>query len=309
MKTRAAAYSEPFITTFTEPGFWPVVLPSAEPVNLESLDSLRTRRRSENRREVASFLEPLNRLATESHHLTRRLGLGFRHEGGWSEIPHYQFMGPRGGGDAVRIGVFATIHGDEPESGLGLIRFLEELVRRPELAAGFVIEAYPVCNPLGFEDGTRTARTGRDLNREFWRDSDQPEVRLLEGELVGTSFHGLVSLHCDDTSHGLYGFLSGRRPSEVLSASLLEPALSAAERHLPRNQDARIDGFNACAGILRTCYDGVLRAPEGMVEPPFEITFETPQLTPVNLQVEAFSTALIVMLEEYRQLMAHAPNL
>jgi CO/xanthine dehydrogenase Mo-binding subunit len=182
-------------------------------------------------------------------------------------------------------------------------------IRRPSLAEGFIIDAYPLCNPTGYEDATRCTRGGKDLNREFWSDSKELEVRLLEKELKGHHFQGIVSLHCDDTSHGLYGFLSGRQPSEVLSASLLEPALRAGEEFLPRNHDQQIDGFHAHAGILSSCYDGVLRAPDGLAQPPFEITFETPQLAPVALQIEAFTAALLTILVEYRQLLAHAPNL
>lgn len=261
------------------------------------------------RRRLDEFLAPLNKAASSSLHLSRRPGLAFGWHGRRMEIPSYRFTGPQGGGDAVKIGLFAVMHGDDPESGMGLIRFLLDLVEHPELASGFVLHAYPICNPTGFEDGTRHSRSGRDLNREFWIGSSEPEVRLLEGELLRHQFNGLVALHCDDTSHGLYGFLSGRERSAVLSEALLEPALRAGEQFLPRNRDSQIDGFQARSGILASCYDGVLRAPEQQSESPFEITFETPQLAAVDAQVQAFSAALRSMLEEYRRLQSYAPNL
>ncbi len=259
-------------------------------------------------RSVASFLEPLDH-AADSPHFVRQPGLRYERDRELHELPRYEFIGPRGGGDAMRIGVFATVHGDEPESGRGLLRFLQQLAQSPEAAEGFVIHAYPVCNPTGYEDATRHSRSGKDLNREFWRGSREPEILLLEEELRRHQFHGIVSLHCDDTSHGLYGFLSGRNSGEVLSASLLEPALRAAEEFLPRNSDPEIDGFHARGGVLSTCYDGVLRAPDDVTQPPFEITFETPQRAAVERQVEAFNAALLTILAEYRQLLAHAPNL
>jgi hypothetical protein len=278
------------------------------PRNLEMNRSSNPERRRPPGRTVAGLLGSIATLA-HSPHLVRPAGLPFARAGVSHELPRYQFVGPRGGGDPMRIGIFATVHGDEPESGLGLMRFLRELVQHPEVAQDLVIHAYPVCNPTGYEDATRQARGGRDLNREFWRDSSEPEVRLLEEELVRHRFHGIISLHCDDTSHGLYGFLSGRNSGDVLSASLLEPALLAAEEFLPRNFDAQIDGFHARGGVLSTCYDGVLRAPDRVAQPPFEITFETPQRAPVGRQVEAFNIALLTILAEYRQLLAHAPNL
>ncbi|MCI0540478.1 MAG: hypothetical protein L0Z50_35195 [Verrucomicrobiales bacterium] len=283
-------------------------VPAAIPHDLEMNPSSNVARIHKQRRAIATFLEPLDHV-TRSPHFVRQPGLRYEREGKLHELPRYQFVGPRGGGDAMLIGIFATVHGDEPESGLGLLRFLQGLVRQPEAGEGFVIHAYPVCNPTGYEDATRHARGGKDLNREFWRDSCEPEVRLLEEELRRYRFHGIVSLHCDDTSHGLYGFLSGRNSGAVLSASLLEPALRAAEEFLPRNFDPQIDGFHARGGVLSTCYDGVLRAPDDVAQPPFEITFETPQRAAVARQAEAFNAALLTILAEYRQLLAHAPNL
>jgi murein peptide amidase A len=88
----------------------------------------------------------------------RQPGLGFERAGKSHELPRYRFVGPRGGGEVQQLGIFATIHGDEPESGLGLVRFLQGLIQDPDLAQGFVIQAYPICNPTGFEDATRHAR-------------------------------------------------------------------------------------------------------------------------------------------------------
>lgn len=260
-------------------------------------------------RSARQFLTPLDRLTSGQGPLLRiDRGLCQPYDGGLS-LPHYVFLGPPGGGETIRLGLFATLHGDEPESGLGLIRFLRQLLVRPELAKGFLIHAFPLCNPTGYEDGTRHARAGKDLNREFWRDSREPEVRFLEGQIRRHQFHGLVSLHCDDTSHGLYGFLSGWRTGDVLSAGLLEPALAAAERLLPRNMEPVIDHFPACNGVLDRCYDGVLRSPVGLEHTPFEITFETPGLAPAHLQAEAFNAALLAILDRYRQLIAHAASL
>src|SRR5688572_5655056 len=52
---------------------------------------------------------------------------------GTCELPHYRFCGPAGGGDPVRIGLFAAIHGDEPAGAQALSHFIEMLCREPEL--------------------------------------------------------------------------------------------------------------------------------------------------------------------------------
>ncbi|MEI9865070.1 MAG: hypothetical protein WDN00_11045 [Limisphaerales bacterium] len=81
------------------------------------------------------------------------------------------------------------------------------------------------------------------MNREFWKNSAEPEVRLLQAELQSRSFQGLISLHTDDTSAGFYGFARGA----TLTKNLIQPALAAAEKFLPRDERSVIDGFPARA--------------------------------------------------------------
>lgn len=220
-------------------------------------------------------------------------------------LPKFLFEGPDGGGDPIRIGFFSAIHGDEPASALAILRLCEVLVQNPKLAEGYHLHLFPVCNPSGFEAGCRCASSGKDLNREFWSESCEPEVRALEQEIERNTFHGLVSLHADDTSPGVYGFVRGA----LLTRSLLEPALSAAEKHLPRNNAALIDGFPARNGIISECYQGILTAPPKLENSPFEIIFETPQLAPLDKQVEAFVAAILAVLAEYRKFISFAADL
>jgi murein peptide amidase A len=221
------------------------------------------------------------------------------------ELQHYRFAGPVGGGDAVKIGLFAAIHGDEPAGAQALIYLIEMLCRQPELAEGYELFFYPVCNPLAFAAGTRLTPSGKDLNREFWCNSAEAEVRLLEHEIRANAFQGLISLHSDDTSDGLYGFVRGA----VLTRALLEPALEAAEKILPRNRAPVIDGFPAENGIISQCYDGILTSPPELKPEPFEIIIETPQAAPIDLQVRALVIATQTVLVDYRKFLAFAANL
>lgn len=255
------------------------------------------------RRALRRLLAPLDERAANSDHFFRK-PIGAQPDGAGG-LPRYLYLGPRGGGDYLRLGIFATIHGDEPEGALGLTRFVSLLERNPEIAEGYALFLYPVCNPSGFEAGTRYSQTGKDLNREFWNDSTEPEVHWLETELWTHAFDGIITLHSDDTSEGLYGFVNG----QVLSESLLEPALIAAERHLPRNRREVIDGFPARNGIITSGYQGMLQAVPNLQPRPFEITFETPQKAPLHLQVEAFAAALQTILLEFRLLMTIGKDL
>ena len=224
------------------------------------------------RRSLAEVLAPIEQIAATSPSLIANHGASFEVGGESYELPRYLYLGPKGGDDTLRIGVFAGVHGDEPEGVHALIRFLSALDREPDLAKGYCLFIYPVCNPTGFEDRTRHSRSGKDLNREFWRGSREPEVRLLESELVAHCFHGIISLHTDDTSHGFYGYAHGA----TLTQNLIEPALKAAEQFLPRNANDTIDGFQARNGVIRQSHPGVLNVPPAVQPRPFEIILETP---------------------------------
>ncbi len=256
-------------------------------------------------RPVERLLSTLDFAAGVSQHfLTRSFGQ-FESAGRSYSLPRYVYLGPKGGGDTLRIGIFATIHGDEPEGALALARLVTLLEKNPDLAQGYALFLYPVCNPTGFEDNTRHSRTGKDLNREFWKNSAEPEVKYLETEIWTHALHGIINLHSDDTSDGLYGFVNGA----VLSENLLEPALREAERFLPRNTRPQIDGFPANNGIIYHSYNGVLQSVPGLSNPPFELTLETPKKAPLHRQVEALAAALQTILVEYRYLMAVAQNI
>jgi hypothetical protein len=255
----------------------------------------------ENHRSVQQFLEPLLNLPGIQADL-----LGPFESGGQAySLPRFTFRGPNSI-EPIRIGLFGTIHGDEPGGAFALSDFLIGLSRQPELAENFHLQVYPICNPTGFEDNTRHCRAGRDLNREFWKNSTQPEIQILEEELRSGQFSGIVQLHADDTSEGIYGFVRGH----TLTENLLRPALREAGKILPRNVNATIDGFAARDSIIYDVYEGVLAAAPKQIEPvPFEIVFETPHSAPMNLQIRALVVAIETILAEYRRLVSFAANI
>ena len=257
------------------------------------------------RRSISKLLGPLDELADKSPRFLSRSTGYFQNEDRGYSLPHYVFLGPRGGDDPIRIGLFAGIHGDEPEGVLALVQFLRLLNMKPEWATGYCLFVYPVCNPTGFEDNTRHSRRGKDLNREFWNGSGEPEALLLQKELIAHSFHGIISLHTDESSDGFYGFAHGA----TLTKSLIEPALNAAGHFLPLNKNEVIDGFRARNGVIRKGYQGILGAPPQVRPRPFEIILESPKSAPEYLKEAAFVSSLKTILAEYRQFIAYAQNL
>lgn len=257
-------------------------------------------------RDIVALLAPFHQLANSSKFVrTYHYGSFELSENRYS-LPVFIFTGPKtGSSDPIYLGIFATLHGDETEGASSLIEFFTELTHHPELAAGYEIRAYPLCNPTGYEDDTRHSRGGKDLNREFWISSAEPEVLHLEDELWRHHFDGLISLHSDDTSAGLYGFVQG----PDLSKELLLPALAAAEKFLPRNEQRIIDGFPANRGLIQQAYQGVLAAPPEARHVPFDLVLETPQTAPAHLQVQANVAALKSVLTEYRKIQSFAQNI
>jgi murein peptide amidase A len=252
------------------------------------------------RRSIQTFLEPLRRA-----HGIQSDPLGAFEIGSEKySLPRFTFRGPNSS-DPIRIGIFAAIHGDEPAGALAASKFLLDLVNAPEIAESFLLQVYPLCNPTGFEDNTRCSRRGRDLNREFWRASVEPEIEILEHELRTSHFNGIIQLHADDTSQGLYGFVRGH----TLTENLLRPALAEAGKILPRNINAIIDGFAARDGIIYDQYEGILAAPARIDPVPFEIILETPHHAAMELQVEAVVVAMRTILSEYRRLISFAANI
>lgn len=207
---------------------------------------------------------PFLGLAESCRHIIGVVAGAFQLGGRRYSIPRFTVLGPAGAAQK-RIGVFALVHGDEPAGAAALLRLLQTLAADPALATGYDIVAYPVCNPTGYEDDTRHNRAGLDLNREFWRESTQPEVQILERELSTQGFDGIIALHADDTCHGLYGYTQGR----VLNENLLLPALRASSAVLPRDGRPTIDGFVAREGLICECFAGILAPPARTETAPF----------------------------------------
>jgi hypothetical protein len=256
-------------------------------------------------RDLHALLDPVV-LAGELHPALQTAMVGsFDHEGVPYSIPRIVFTGSPAACDPIRLAIFGGLHGDEPASVLAPIAFLERLAADPARATGYELAVYPLCNPVGYARDTRQNGSGIDLNREFWRGSNQPEIRALEHELSVNRFHGLITIHADDTAEGIYGYTRGH----VLNEALLEPALRSASCVLPRDLRAKIDGWLARDAKIEACFEGVLSAPAGQRPRPFDLIFETPALAPIDRQVEAATTALDTILDEYRAFLAYAPNL
>jgi len=254
---------------------------------------------------VAFQLNRINKLAKRSDRLFSAPLEFTDAKGSTTLLPRFLFTGPGEWGNFLRVGIFGGIHGDEESGVLASLELIEALHSNPNGALGYELFIYPVCNPWGLSRSTRWLKSGADMNREFWRGSSEIEVLMLEGQLMRFAFDGIIALHADDTSEGIYGFAKGHQ----LTWHVLEPALDAASQHLPRNFDRSIDNFQANSSIIEQGYTGILGAPPTQKPKPFEIVFETPHGAALEAQIKAHTTAITTMLERFRGLISEAQNI
>jgi hypothetical protein len=202
----------------------------------------------------------------------------------------------------VPICLVAGVHGDEPDGILAALEFARRFARSPQLVSSYRLTIYPCVNPVGYERMTRENGHGKDLNREFFRDSREEEVAVMERELRAHEFTGFISGHSDYESFGIYAYATGA----VLSERLAKPALFQASSVIPINTDAVIDGHPAENGIINQKFHGALGPLFKGATEPFDITIETPNLFALSKRVEAQAIAFETILHEYRAVASEA---
>src|SRR5436853_1535358 len=94
---------------------------------------------------IFDLLDPLVGGAKNSASLLYKPLAPFDLNGAQYQIPRFIFLGPRGGAEPIRIGIFAAIHGDESATASAAAKFLELLDQAPELARDFCLFVYPIC--------------------------------------------------------------------------------------------------------------------------------------------------------------------
>jgi murein peptide amidase A len=268
------------------------LIPSRRIAVPSSADAVRAQQNS-----IQRLLKPLLDLAENSDYLIAGSVGEFLVGDNLFQIPRFTFIGPTGGGDTIRLGVFAAIHGDEPEGSEAVIEFLEKLEENPRLARGYHLYVYPVCNPTGFLRRTRTNSSGEDLSKHFWSGSAQPEIYYLERELGVLRFQGVISLHVKNRSDT---FLL-RSDSEIINRDVIHPSIQATERRLTANVSK--------AEPDKDLPENFLAAGDELDPAPFELQFGIPRDLPSLLRVNGTIHLLNSILDSYRSFLSIGQNL
>ena len=148
------------------------------------------------RRSIADLLAPLDKIAAHSPNLVANHDARFEAGGETYDIAalFVRRSQRRRHADPRRHFCRAFTATNRKACGRS-IQFIKLLEAKPELAAGYYLSFYPVCNPTGFEDGTRHSRSGKDLNREFWGNSSRTGSPAVAGGTRFT-FLSMASFRC-----------------------------------------------------------------------------------------------------------------
>lgn len=256
-------------------------------------------------RSVAETVSPIDLLCASSVNLMSKPLGAFQHGGHNYFIPRYLFVGPRGGGDPIRVGLFAGVHGDETEGTFALIEFIQNLEKWPKIAQGFCLFVYPIANPSGFEAGTHQTAGGVNIAHDIWKNSTSPEVQALQSELWMHGFDGVVYLNTSPSASELAVAIGG----PIFARHLLGSALNTAQDVLPQTVDSSRTALPPLKSAMLEGPSELLRAAPGLKARPFEVVITIPQRSPAYLQKTAVSLLLQSIFEEYRNFIAFGANL
>jgi protein MpaA len=146
--------------------------------------------------------------------------------------------------DAATVLLTAGIHGEEPGSVAGVLRWLESGEWAKWDVNWFVL---PCINPYGWERNQRRNAQRRDINRQFRDTSDCPEAELVKRLVKGRRFLFTFDLHEDVDAAGYYLYELREEPPFVG-----ERIVKAVGRVIPINQEKVIDGSETTGlGLIR----------------------------------------------------------
>jgi murein peptide amidase A len=250
-------------------------------------------------------LAALDRACRDSVNLLRKPLPAFRAGDREFQIARYLFVGPKGGAEPIRVGLFAGLHGDEPEGTLALSEFALALERNSDLARNYFLFLYPLLNPAGFEARSRLTADGVNIAHELWKNSSSAEVQQIQSELWMHAFDGIVSLRTDARASEILIEVGG----PIFARHLFGNSLANAQDILPQAVDSRPETLPRFKGSLLEKPNELIRAAPGVKPRPFEIVITIPGKAPGLQQRTAVALLLQRALADYRNFIAYGANI
>ncbi len=146
-----------------------------------------------------------------------------------------------------RILLSAGIHGDEPAGPHAVLELLRSEIGNPGFSNLINLTSFPLINPSGFLNKTRTNREEIDLNREFAKGHPSPEIRCLMDVLRNRTFELSIEFHEDVDTKGFYLYEHFPDHKEPIGPEVIS-ALEGSG--FPILKDPVIEGMPAHNGII-----------------------------------------------------------
>ena len=253
----------------------------------------------------SSPLATLERACETSVNLVRKPLPKFQSGESEFQIARYLFVGPKGGSEPIRVGLFAGLHGDQPEGTHALTECALMLDQNPFLARNYFLFFYPLLNPSGFAHKTHHTATGTNIANELWKNSNSPEVQQIQTELWMHAFDGIISLKTDPLAAHILVEVGG----PVFARHLLGDRLALAQDILPQSVHSGPATLPPLRAALLEKPNEIIRAAPGIRPRPFEIVITIPGLAPSLQQRTAVTLLVQSALAEYRKFIAFGANI
>lgn len=251
--------------------------------------------------ELANLLAPMFDAAAESSSL-----IASRHTiqlaGHSYDLPKFLLLGQRGGGQPIRLALFAGLDAGSFETTVALTRLLLQFELNPALARDYALFGYPVVNLRGFDTPAEPLRA---FEARYARDTSDADVQFFKSQLADWSFDGLLSLRVAPKATGF----SATVRSEVLAREVVQPSLEAIAGKLPLDaRPVRLRTSDRYARLADHAH-GKLSAPPSAAPHPFEIEIFAPDSLPIEQRVTGLFLTVHEILRNYRRLIAHGQNI
>ncbi len=250
---------------------------------------------------LAEIVAPLLEAAADSSSL-----LAHSHDArvagrAWN-IPKFLLLGQRGGGQPIRVAIFAGLDAGSADTALAVARLLLQFELAPALARDYALFAYPVVNAEGFDT---PAKPLAHFERRYAADRPDDDVRFFKSELANWAFDGLLSLRSDPHADGFHAAVR----SEVIGREVALPALETIARTLPSPAKPLLHCPDARHARFADLVHGKLVPPASSRPHPFEIEIFAPSSLPIEQRVIGLFLIVQGILLNYRRMISHAANL
>lgn len=222
--------------------------------------------------------------------------------GEYYEIPKLLFLGERGGGTPIRVGLFAGFDAGRLETVAAVARLILQMELCPTLARDYAVFGYPVVNAPGFgpDRVSPAVLQGRWASKQ-----EDADARFFRGELARAAHHIIIQLR----SSGVNTTFSATTRSDLLAQEVVAPALRSLSPIVPVAPDpVRVLADNAHARHADHAAGRLIPNPSRQPWP-FEVELYAPAAAQVEARAAALYLATLQILRGYRRFIAHGGEL